>query len=315
MIVVFGGTGRVGRQIVERLRQEGRTVRVVTRDPASADAVQGVEVVGGDLHDRRTLVRAVSGAEVIVCTVQGGDGRGNNGPKGIEGVGIPSLIGVARDTAVENFVYVSSASARADSPVEFFRLKFEVERVLRTSGLPYSILRPTHLMDTWVEMLAESIVKKGKATVFGSGANPVSWVAGEDVARVAAALATRPGEDWSADLGGPEALPLTKVNELVAASLGVQITGRNTMPVGMLRVMSPLTRPFNEVLARRMRMGALLDTQPQIVDSSVVWARFGEPLSLSAWLETNRPGDRRRSTERGVHLPPANGRRPADGGH
>ncbi|MEV6159728.1 NAD(P)H-binding protein [Nonomuraea sp. NPDC052129] len=285
MIVVFGGTGRVGRQIVEQLRREGKAVRVVTRDPASANVAQGVEVVAGDIHDQRTLVRAAAGAEAIVCTVQGGNGKGNNGPRGIEGVGIPSLIGVARDTAVENFVYISSASARADSPVEFFRLKFEVERLLRTSGVPYSIVRPTHLMDTWVETLAESITKKGKATVFGSGASPVSWVAGRDVAKVAAALAIRPGEGWSADLGGPEALPLTKVNELIAASLGLRIKGENKMSAGMLRMMSPLTRPFNEVLARRMQMGALLDAQPQIVDSSAAWARFGEPLSLSAWLK------------------------------
>ncbi|GAA3219315.1 SDR family oxidoreductase [Nonomuraea helvata] len=288
MIVVFGGTGRVGRQIVEALRQEGKAVRVVTRDPTSAHTVQGVEVVEGDVHDRRTLVRAAVGARAIVCTVQGGDGKGKNGPKGIEGAGIPSLIGVARDTGIENFVYVSSASARADSPVEFFRLKFEVERALRTSGLPYSILRPTHLMDTWVELLAESIGKKGKATIFGSGAGPVSWVAGRDVARVAAALAVRPGEGWSADLGGPEPLTLRQVNALIAASLGLPIKGENRMPVGMLRAMSPLTRPFNEVLARRMQMGALLDTQPQIVDSGAVWARFGEPLSLPAWLEINR---------------------------
>ncbi|MEU7838783.1 NAD(P)H-binding protein [Nonomuraea sp. NPDC049129] len=294
MIVVFGGTGRLGRQIVEQLRQEAKAVRVVTRDPATANAVQGVEVVAGDVHDRRTLVRAATGAEAIVCTVQGGNGKGNSGPKGIEGAGIPSLIGVARDTAVENFVYISSASAHADSPVEFFRLKFEAERLLRTSGLPYSILRPTHLMDTWVEMLTESITKQGKATVFGSGTNPVSWVAGKDVAKVAAALAMRPGEGWSADLGGPEALPLTKVNELIAASLGLKIKGENKMPVGMLRVMSPLTRPFNAVLARRMQMGALLDTRPQIVDSSAVWARFGEPLSLPTWLEINHPSGRER---------------------
>ncbi|NUW39201.1 SDR family oxidoreductase [Nonomuraea rhodomycinica] len=295
MIVVFGGTGRVGRQIVDRLRREGKAVRVVTRDPTSARAGEDVEVVAGDLRERNTLVRAVAGAEAVVCTVQGGDGKGIDGPRRIEGAGIPRLIGVARDAAVGNFVYISSASARPDSPVEFFRLKFEAERVLRASGLPYSILRPTHLMDTWVETLAESIVTKGKATVLGSGASPVSWVAGEDVAKVAAAIAARPGECWSADLGGPEALPLTKVNELIAASLGVQVKGENRMPAGMLRVMSTLTRPFNEVLARRMRMGALLDTQPQVVDSGAVWAEFGEPLSFPAWLEANRPARGARS--------------------
>jgi hypothetical protein len=54
--------------------------------------------------------------------------------------------------------------------------------------------------------------------------------------------------------------------------------------------MSLLTRPFNEVLARQMQMGALLDTQPQVVDSSAIWAQYGRPLHLKAWLEINRPG-------------------------
>ncbi|MGY4740100.1 SDR family oxidoreductase [Streptomyces sp. ATMOS53] len=290
MIVVFGGTGKVGRQIVDQLRNDRHMVRVVTRDPSSVRGAGDVEVVAGDLHDRQSLVRAVTGVSAIVCTAQGGGGNGANGPRGVEGAGIPSLIGVAQDAAIEHFVYFSTASARPDSPVEFFRLKFEVERRLRTSGLPFSILRPTHLMDTWVEMLAESITKKGKAMVLGSGANPVSWVAGEDVARVAAALAVRPGEGWSADLGGPEALTLTQVNELIAASLRTRIKAENKMPLGMLRVMSTLMKPFNQALARQMQMGVLLDTQPQLVDSSAVWARYGRPLSLSAWLERNRPG-------------------------
>ena len=290
MIVVFGGTGKVGRQIVDQLRSDGHAVRVVSRNPSSAGLARDVEVVAGDLHDRHSLVRAVAGAKAIVCTVQGGGGKGANGPRGIEGSGIPDLIGVAQDTAIEHFVYISTASARADSPVEFFRLKFEAERALRASGLPFSIVRPTHLMDTWVEMLAEPITKKGKAMVLGSGANPVSWVAGADVARVAAALAVGRGQGWSVDLGGPEELTLTEVNELIAASLGARIKGENKMPLGMLRTMSALMKPFNQVLARQMQMGIVLDTQPQVVDSSAVWAQYGRPLSLSAWLQSNRPG-------------------------
>lgn len=290
MIVVFGGTGKVGRQIVDQLRSDRHAVRVVTRTPSSAKFARDVEVVAGDLHDRHSLVRAVTGARAIVCTVQGGNGKGASGPKGIEGKGVPALVDVARDAAVQHFVYLSTASARADSPVEFFRLKFEAERTLRGSGVPFSILRPTHLMDTWVEMLAAEIAKKGKAMVLGSGANPVSWVAGSDVARVAAALALGAGEGFSADLGGPEALTLAQVNELVAASMGTQVKGENKMPVGMLRPMSALMKPFNPVLARQMQMGVVLDTQPQVVDSGAVWARYGQPVSLSAWLQRHRPG-------------------------
>lgn len=287
MIVVFGGTGIVGRQIVDQLCRRGHNVRVLTRDPAAAHLVDGVEFVAGDLHDRHSLVKALAGATAIVCTAQGGAGKGGSGPRGIEGKGLPTLVEAAQDAAIEHFVYFSTASARADSPVEFFRLKFAAERALRDSGLPYSILRPTHLMDTWVQTLAAPLAKNGKAMVLGSGRNPVSWVAGADVARVAADLAAGPGHGWSADIGGPEALTLADVNELIAAWLGVQIKNEKKMPVSMLTTMSRLTRPFNQILARQMMMGAVLDTQPQVVDSSAIWARHGEPLTLSAWLENN----------------------------
>jgi len=245
--------------------------------------------VAGDLHDPRSIERAVAGARTIICTAHGGDGRGAHGPRGIEAAGIPSIIRVAQETGVEHFIYLSTASARADSPVEFFRLKYDAERTLRASGVPFSILRPTHLMDTWVPMLTDSLTKKGKALVLGSGTNPVSWVAGTDVARVAAALAVHPGEGWSADLGGPEPLTLTQVNDLIAASLGIRVKGHSTMSLGMLRTASMVVRPLNPALARQMRMGVLLDTQAQIVDSAAVWNHYGPPLKLSAWLEHNRP--------------------------
>jgi uncharacterized protein YbjT (DUF2867 family) len=291
MIVVFGGTGMLGRQIVDRLQSKGNSVRVVTRDRALVQPVGSVELVAADLHDRDSLVVALTGATAVVCTVQGGQGKGKkNGPRGIEGSGIPALIQEARDAPIEHFIYLSSASAHADNPVDFFRLKFQAERALSESGLPYSILRPTHLMDTWVKTLAEPLAKNGRALVLGSGKNPVSWVAGTDVARVAGDLTCHPGQGQTSDLGGPEALTIRQANELVAAWLGVQIRGENKMPVTTLRVMSRLVRPFNEVLARRLSMGAALDTQPQVVDSSPIWAQLGAPLSLSAWLQNHPAG-------------------------
>jgi len=49
--------------------------------------------------------------------------------------------------------------------------------------------------------------------------------------------------------------------------------------------MSPLTRPFNPVLALQMKMGAALDTQSQVAESAAVWAKFGiTPATPRAWL-------------------------------
>lgn len=293
MIVVFGGTGTVGRRTARLLFLEGQQVRVVSRVPdrACSNLPAGVEVVGGDVLDASSLRSALSGAAAVVCTVQGGDGQGANGPRGIEGRGIPNLVRAARASQVAHFVYVSSASARPDSPAGFFRLKAAAESELRASGIRYSILRPTHLLDTWTPVLARPLAAKSRAMLIGRGSNPVSWVAGDDIAAVAAWRAAAAGDDSrTLDLGGPEALTMRQLNERLEQALGVQAKGTTAMPPAALRLASGLLKPFNEVLARQMQFGLLLDSQPQAINSRAAWEDAGvTPTTVADWLRTHLP--------------------------
>jgi uncharacterized protein YbjT (DUF2867 family) len=287
MILVVGGTGRLGGRIVELLRRTA-TVRVLTR--RSTPERQGIETVRGDLRDAESLARALEGVTTVVCTAHGGDGAGTNGPRYVEGAGIPRLIDLAAMASVRHFLYVSSASARSDSPAEFFRLKAAAEVRLRASGIAYSILRPTHLMETWARVLGEPLVRRSRALVLGSGHSPVPWVAADDIARAAALLVGQNGEGYSLDLGGPEALTITQVNELLANALGVTVKSRNRMSPGMLRLAGRLIRPFNEVTGRQLQLGSLLDTQPQLVDSTPAWRQLRlAPTTFREWLDHNAP--------------------------
>lgn len=288
MILVIGGTGRVGRRVVELLRSRGAGTRVLTRDPDRGDRVAGVEYVGGDLLDPASVTAALDGVDRVVCTAHGGGGAKAGGPRGVEGRGLPDLVRQAAHHGVRQFVYVSSASARPASPADLFRGKAAVEKALRTSGVPHAILRPTHLLDTWVPMLGEPLVRKSQAVIIGRGENPVSWVAGDDVAKAAAALAVEDGGGEALVLGGPDTLTLRELNARVETALGVQAKKTTVMAPGMLRFSSRLVRPFNELLSRQMRLGALLDTLPQTVDSSAAWKKLGiEPVTVGDWLDTN----------------------------
>lgn len=170
--------------------------------------------------------------------------------------------------------------------MEFFRLKALAEQRLASSGIPYAIVRPTHLMDTWATVLGKPLVKQGRTMVFGSGTNPISFVAGSDVAQVLAALAKADGDGFTTDLGGPEALTIDEVNTLVQRVLRIRAKRRTVISRGMLRAGSAVLRPFAGLLSRQMAMSLLLDTQPQVVSSTAVWTRFGiTPLTFSAWLE------------------------------
>jgi uncharacterized protein YbjT (DUF2867 family) len=289
MILVVGGTGRLGAKIVELLRLDTQ-IRVMTRDTGRIRRGRpGVELVHGDLHDRESVHQALQDVGAVVCTAHGGEGTGSAGPRGIEGQGLPRLIDAAAAAGVQHFVYVSTASARPDSPAEFFRLKAAVERYLADSDLPYSILRPTHLMETW-SFLGEALVKRAKPMVLGTGRNPVSFVAADDVARVAATLARVGGQGYLVDLGGPQALTLTEVNDLLASAFGVTVRGRVQVPRAVLRLASVALRPFSELTSRQMMLSWLLDTQPQIVDSTDTWQRFEvTPTSWQDWLNRYGP--------------------------
>src|SRR5436190_20648345 len=78
MILLAGGTGRLGTVVATRLTGHGLAVRVLTRDPARAGHLTalGVQVATGDVRDRASLAPAVEGAGVIVSAVHGFTGPG-----------------------------------------------------------------------------------------------------------------------------------------------------------------------------------------------------------------------------------------------
>lgn len=288
MFLVVGGTGRVGRQVVKLLRAREATTRVLTRGQSNQQRVGGVEYRTGDVLDPASVEAALDGVDRIICTAHGGGGAKSTGPRSIEGRGLPELIRQAARCRVRQFVYFSSASARPDSPADLFRGKAAVEQALRSGEVPHTIMRLTHLLDTWVPLLGEPLAKTGKAMIIGNGHNLVSWVAGSDAAHAAVVLGSEDGRGEEVTLGGPDKVPLRGLNDRVARALGVVAKKTTVMKPGMLRFAGRVMAPFNELQSRQMLLGALLDTLPQTVDSSAAWTELGiTPVTVNGWLEDN----------------------------
>ena len=85
MILVAGGTGRLGSLVVGRLVSRGLEVRVLTREPQQALhlAADHVQVMTGDVRDRESLGRAAAGADVVVSAVHGFAERGDRAPRSV----------------------------------------------------------------------------------------------------------------------------------------------------------------------------------------------------------------------------------------
>ncbi len=257
MILVAGGTGRLGKVLVPVLRASGSEVRVLTRDRERARGIDGVEVVVGDVRDPVTLDAAVDGAEVVVSAVHGFAGPGRVTPATVDRAGNAHLVDAARRAGAD-VVLLSVVGASPDSPMELFRAKYDAEQHLRRSGAAWTIVRSTAFVELWAEIMA-------KPVVLGRGENPINFVAVADVAAVVAdAVGDRTRRGQVLEVGGPDDLTF---DQFAALLLECEVaTGKvRHVPRGVLQAMA--------VVSRRARAAVAMDTDDMTFDSESRGAR------------------------------------------
>ena len=221
MILVVGATGMVGGEVCGLLTGEGKQVRALVRVTADAAKINrlrdlGVEIAHGDLRDADSVGEACRGAEAVICTASAMPFAyvpDANTPGLTDRDGVIRLVDAARNVGVSHFVYTSFVHYDVDFPLQ--EAKRAVEARLRASGLAYTILRPTFFMEAWLGPAVGFDYTNRKATIYGDGAKPVSWISFRDVARFAAAsLDNQAARNAVLNLGGPEPLSPLQVVEI-----------------------------------------------------------------------------------------------------
>ena len=198
-IPVTGGTGVLGRAVVDRLVAAGHRVRVLSRDPSRAPVAHNVELCAGDLRRLTSLRPAMSDVEVVVHCAS--DVRSS---EKVDIAGTANLIAAMRGLDVGHLVYVSIVGVDR-IPIKYYRAKRDVESIIENQSVPWTIQRATQFHPFVAEMLTKSARKPFIACPTGLRFQPVAveGVADRLVQHVAAGAVGR-----AADLGGPEVLTL-----------------------------------------------------------------------------------------------------------
>ena len=270
MIVVAGATGTLGPLLVPLLVARGEPVRVVTRDPERGRRFDGVEVVGADVCTPEGAREAVAGARVVISAI-----TGFASPAGVRAVderGNSLLASAAADAGVERFILVSVAQAAPDHPIELFRAKAAAEAAVRSSGIAWTIVRPTAYLETWLGIVGGPMVASGKALIFGRGRNPINFVSAVDVARtIEHAVAAPIGARQTIEVPGPQNLTLLDLADIVGAVTGRSGSSRQ-IPRVMLRLLSVVLRPVNRMRAQQIGAALVMDTREMAVDGPTIRA-------------------------------------------
>ncbi len=275
MILVVGGTGTLGTQLVRLLVDQDQDVRVLTRDPTrAADLPDTVQTMTGDLRDPAAIAAAVRECATVVSAVHGFAGPGKPSPEAIDRDANRSLIQAAAAAGVEHMVLVSVLGAAPDHPMSLHRAKYTAEQALRTAGLPWTIIRPTAYLETWIAIIGAKLADNGQALVFGPGRNPINFVSAHDVAAVAAlAVHDRSLQGQILEVVGPENLTFTQLAERLITASGQPGRTRH-LPLPMLRAMSVLARPLAPMFARQAQAAVVMNTTDMTVDVAAIRDRF-----------------------------------------
>lgn len=261
-VLVVGATGALGRPTVKLLRERAVAVRALNRHPEQAAdlAALGAEVVGGDLTDPTSLVRACAGVTRVLAAAHSLLGRGRWRSEAVDDAGHRALLDAARAAGVRRFVYTSALGVRADHPVDFLRTKHRTEQAVLASGLDAVVLRPTAFMEQHVHRFnGKAVLDKGKASLIGPGTKKRNFVRAADVARFAVrALMEDPPPFRTLDIGGHGHYSNTEVAALYAREAGIPARASH-LPAGVARLIGALAAPVHPGLARVMKLMSLPD--------------------------------------------------------
>lgn len=213
MILVVGGGGPVGAQVVTQLLEQGEAVRATSRDPSKFECAPDASVVRADLDEPESIVEAFEACDqaFVVLPTMGGEAREHWDQ---------TVVTAARAAGTERVVRVSVVAVEDESAKDeqtgFHR---KGESTLADSGLKWNALRAGQFMSnalSWTESIkAEAFVREPFAHVKQAPVDPY------DVASVGVACLTE-AELPSGPLAitGPEALSLFEQVQIVASLLG-----------------------------------------------------------------------------------------------
>jgi uncharacterized protein YbjT (DUF2867 family) len=222
-ILVLGGTGLMGREVLAALRRRGATARVLVRDPARLATLEGVEVVVGDLRDPDSLARAVQGVSTVF----------HISPHEVDEVELTRGVIRACEQAGARLVFagvhVSAGNALAGWLVRRvygrilprYRGKLAIGRLVETSATDPVILVPSNFMQN-DEVLLDVI--RGGEFVHPCSAKGLNRVDLRDVGEAAATvLLDRSVPSGSYAVVGPRSLTGPECAQVWSEALGVPV--------------------------------------------------------------------------------------------
>jgi uncharacterized protein YbjT (DUF2867 family) len=189
-VLVTGATGKQGGHLVRELLARGHSVRAMTRKPDSPAAAElagrGVTIVTGNFDDQGSLERAARGVDTVFAMSTPYESGSKTETR--EGI---NIVRAAVTSGVKHLVYSSVAGADRATGIPHFDSKFEVEKEIRRSGVPFTIVAPVFFMENFLADYMAAEIAKGSISMALPATRRVQQIAVSDIAQFTALVIER----------------------------------------------------------------------------------------------------------------------------
>lgn len=287
-VAIIGASGMLGRPVTQELITAGLSVRIIARDVEKTRLLfPDVNVVAGDLRHKQTLPDMLRGMNTVYLNLSV-----KQTEKEIdfhtEAEGLVNLLEAAKQAGVSRIAYLSSMIMRYEGMNGFrwwvFAVKHEAVRLIKASGIPYSIFYPSCFMDSLIETqrAGRFVLLVGRSAVHPWYISAHDY--GKQVARALAIVQN--GQNQEYVIQGPEPITQHEAAERLAAAFQKEKLSVLTAPPLLMR----LGRLFSAQADYGWHITEALNNYPEQFEAERTWDELGKPeTTIEQFAKAGQP--------------------------
>jgi uncharacterized protein YbjT (DUF2867 family) len=292
LVVVFGGTGFLGRRIVNHLADLGCHVRAASRHATASSSAKStnsatVEPFTADINDTAQVEAAIDGADAVINAVSLYREANGNTFQSIHVDGAAKIARIASKHGIKRCVLVSGIGADPKSKSPYISARGRGEGAVQTAMPTARIVRPSVMFgvdDHFLNRLCDLVSTSPVLPMFGNGNMKLQPVWVDDVAKACALLGARDTGDTIStyELGGPSVYRYRELIETIAFLRGKKVR-QIPVPFVFWTFASRLGRALNADFVPDTTQIELLSCDNVVAPSSPGFEQFGiDPRSLES---------------------------------
>jgi uncharacterized protein YbjT (DUF2867 family) len=231
-VTVFGGTGFLGREVTNRLRKAGVSLRIASRHPDRSRKLFGYDTdllqsIGADIHDEGSVRKAIAGSDAAVNAVSLYVEHGSVTFQSVHVEAAQRVARLARETGVQRLAHVSGIGSDPGSSSKYIKARGQGELAVRDAFPEVALIRPAVMFgedDAFLRPIIDLMGRLPVFPMFGRGETRLQPAFVEDVAQAVMLVTQRPDAGGQTfECAGPRIYSYATLLRTIADAMHVRV--------------------------------------------------------------------------------------------